>query len=84
MDPKAYCAQALQAAAAGSTGRQPLEQAQVRLLLAHFSRFGPPDEDTFARDLAALARRAEREGRRAMALAARGILADWEARRARG
>ena len=81
MDPKDYCAQALQVMASRTAERPAMDRAQVRLLLAHLARFGPPDEAEFARELAALARRAEQDGRRGLAWAARQILADWTARR---
>jgi len=53
----------------------------VRLLLAHFARFAPTDGTDFSRDLAPLARTAERAGRRLLAGAAREILSDWNIRR---
>ena len=84
MDPATYCTQALSTVGDEPDGAPRIERAQVRVLLTHFSRFGPPDDYTFARDLATLARSAEREGRRTMPLAAPGILADWEARRDEG
>jgi hypothetical protein len=81
MDPKAYCARALQAVASEPADVPVRDRAQVRLLLANLARFGPPDEAEFARELAALARQAEQDGRRGLAWAARQILADWTARR---
>jgi hypothetical protein len=84
MDPKDYCARALADAATGSPEIRPVERAQVRVLLAHLARFGPPDEAEFAREIELLAERSEREGRRGLARAARRILADWAARRPGG
>jgi len=77
MDPKTYCETAADRLALRSVGLATVDRAQVRILLAHFSR-QPPDEATFARELATLARGAERAGRRTLARAARQILADWE------
>ncbi len=81
MDPKTYCDTAATRLTSRSAGLATVERTQVQILLAHFSR-RPPDEEAFARELASLARSAERDGRRTLARAARQILADWEAVRA--
>ncbi len=81
MDPKTYRQTAAAPLAARSLGSTTVDRAQVRILLAHFSTH-PLDEAAFVRELASLARVAERDGRRTLAVAARQILADWQAIRA--
>ncbi len=81
MDTKPYCDTAAARLTSRSAGLAPVERAQLQILLAHFSR-RPPDAAVFARELASLARSADRDGRRTLAQAARQILADWETARA--
>lgn len=77
MSPRTYCELRLSRLQADADGRATVKQAQIRVLLAHYARFDPP-EDAFARDLALLAHGAERAGRCALARAAREILSDWQ------
>ena len=81
MDPKQYCSDTLTTLQRADVHPLTPERAQVHVLLAHFSRFAPPDGVAFARELAQIAGEAERHGRSGLAAAAREVLTEWEHRK---